>query len=280
VAPGSSERPLVIGHRGAPAAEPEHTLAGYLRALDDNADGVECDVRLTRDGHLVCLHDRLLARVSDGRGAVSEHTLAELEALDFSCATRDYPDRDVAERGANGDSRGRVLTLEALIHTLRDAGRPVHLFIETKHPNRYGAEVEQRLMALLRCFGLDGPHTDAQVRVTLMSFSVFAVRRMRAMAPRLPVVMLLEVVPPGLRRGWLPAGAGIAGPGVALLRAQPALAPRLITRGHAIYVWTVNTADDLDVALGAGAAAVISDRPAFIHAELGRRPAGGAGRAA
>ena len=75
--------PLVFAHRGASADLPEHTLAAYLRALDEGADGLECDVRLTRDGHLVCVHDRRLDRTSNGRGPVSARTLAELEALDF-----------------------------------------------------------------------------------------------------------------------------------------------------------------------------------------------------
>ena len=69
--------PLVFAHRGSSHALPEHTLAAYLRAVDEGADGLECDVRLTRDRHLVCLHDRRLERTSNGRGPVSEHTLAD-----------------------------------------------------------------------------------------------------------------------------------------------------------------------------------------------------------
>ena len=52
--PPGLARPLVFAHRGASAELPEHTLAAYQSALDTGADGVECDVRLTRDGHLVC----------------------------------------------------------------------------------------------------------------------------------------------------------------------------------------------------------------------------------
>src|SRR5437899_6961446 len=83
MSPSSSEPPLVFAHRGSSHALPEHTLPAYLRAIQEGADGLECDVRLTNDGHLVCLHDRRLGRVSNGRGPVSEHTLAELDALDF-----------------------------------------------------------------------------------------------------------------------------------------------------------------------------------------------------
>ena len=54
--------PFVVAHRGASADLPEHTRAAYERALEEGADAVECDVRLTRDGHLVCVHDRKLDR--------------------------------------------------------------------------------------------------------------------------------------------------------------------------------------------------------------------------
>jgi glycerophosphoryl diester phosphodiesterase len=68
--------PFVVAHRGASAARPEHTLAAYDLALKEGADGVECDVRLTRDGHLVCVHDRRLDRTSTGAGLVSTMGLA------------------------------------------------------------------------------------------------------------------------------------------------------------------------------------------------------------
>jgi glycerophosphoryl diester phosphodiesterase len=84
--------PLVFAHRGSSEALPEHTLGAYLRAAGEGADGLECDVRLTSDGHLVCLHDRRLERTSNGRGVVSEHTLAELNQLDFGSWHPQWPD--------------------------------------------------------------------------------------------------------------------------------------------------------------------------------------------
>ena len=75
--------PFVVAHRGASAERPEHTLAAYELALKEGADGVECDVRLTRDGHLVCVHDRRVDRTSNGTGLVSEMTLAQLRELDY-----------------------------------------------------------------------------------------------------------------------------------------------------------------------------------------------------
>lgn len=73
----------VVAHRGASEEAPEHTLAAYRKAIEDGADALECDVRLTADGHLVCVHDWRVNRTSNGRGAVSALELADLAALDF-----------------------------------------------------------------------------------------------------------------------------------------------------------------------------------------------------
>ncbi|MGW4499282.1 glycerophosphodiester phosphodiesterase [Micromonospora sp. NPDC004336] len=260
--------PLVFAHRGSSYDLPEHTLAAYLRALDEGADGLECDVRLTRDGHLVCVHDRRLDRTSNGHGLVSTRTLAELEALDFGSWHPGCVPADGDE--VLDDSRTRLLTLERLLDAVLAAGRPVRLLIETKHPSRYGGDVERKLVALLRRYGLTEPKPDDPVQVTVMSFSPLAVRRARELAPALPTVLLLEVLPRWLRLGRLPFGARIAGPGVALVRARPQLVPALRAAGNQVYVWTVNKPDDLDLVLAAGVDGVITDRPAQTLARLGR----------
>ena len=73
---------LVVGHRGAPSRAPENTLASFEAALAIGVDAIELDVHLSRDGHLVVIHDQNLARTTNGRGLVHEHTLSELKALD------------------------------------------------------------------------------------------------------------------------------------------------------------------------------------------------------
>ncbi|MGK5679831.1 glycerophosphodiester phosphodiesterase [Actinoplanes sp. URMC 104] len=252
-------RPLVFAHRGGADALPEHTLGAYLRALADGADGLECDVRLTRDGHLVCVHDRRLDRTSNGRGLVSTKTLAELDSLDFGSWHPGYP---VDEEPL--PELSRLLTLDRLLEAVRDSGRDVRLLIETKHPSRYGAEVERRLVATLRRFGLADPRPDDPVRVTVMSFAALALRRVRAQAPAIPTVYLVEILPPGIRRGRLPFGARIAGPGVALVRSRPGLVPAIRAAGHQVYVWTVNDKADLDMVLEHRVDGVITDRPKFV----------------
>jgi glycerophosphoryl diester phosphodiesterase len=259
----SSPRPLVFAHRGSSTVEPEHTLAAYLRALDEGADGLECDVRLTRDGHLVCLHDRRLERTSNGRGPVSGSTLAELSQLDFGSWHPGSADPDDAAEQLELD-RGRLLTLDRLLTAVCAAGRPVRLLVETKHPTRYGADVERRLLTLLDRHGLADPGPRDPVRVAVMSFSPLAIRRIRELSPGLPTVLLLEVLPPAVRLGRLPFGARIGGPGIGLLRRRPALVRTLHAAGNEVYVWTVNEPADLDLARRLEVDGIITDRPRFV----------------
>src|SRR5437867_365331 len=144
--------PRVVAHRGASDVSPEHTLAAYLRAVEEGADGLECDVRLTSDGHLVCVHDRTVDRTSDGSGVVSERSLAELSALDFGSWHGSANDADDLVRPDRDEDRRQVLTLERLLEVVVCAPGPVRLFVETKHPVRYGGLVEQQLVRLLRRF--------------------------------------------------------------------------------------------------------------------------------
>ncbi|MDT5220498.1 MAG: glycerophosphoryl diester phosphodiesterase, partial [Mycobacterium sp.] len=156
--------PFVVAHRGASYARPEHTLAAYDVALKHGADGVECDVRLTRDGHLVCVHDRRLDRTSTGEGLVSSATLAELRELEYGSWHDSW-----RSDGTHGDTT--LLTLDALVALVLDWRRPVKIFIETKHPVRYGSLVETKLLALLHRFGIAAPPSADRSRAVVMSFS-------------------------------------------------------------------------------------------------------------
>lgn len=80
--PGSQRWPLIIAHRGDTTAAPENTMPAFYRAIKAGANGIELDVRLTRDNELVVFHDYTLGRTSDGYGLVNHYTLEELQSLD------------------------------------------------------------------------------------------------------------------------------------------------------------------------------------------------------
>ncbi|ARF66253.1 glycerophosphodiester phosphodiesterase [Streptomyces violaceoruber] len=260
----------VIAHRGASDDAPEHTLAAYRKAIEDGADALECDVRLTADGHLVCVHDRRVNRTSNGRGAVSALELADLAALDFGSwkDREESPDWDPVPGELTS-----VLTLERLLELfteVRATGRPLQLAIETKHPTRWAGQVEDRLLRTLRRFGLDAPTADEPSPVRVMSFSARSLHRVQAAAPALPTVYLMQFVSPRMRDGRLPAGSRIAGPGMRIVRSHPGYIERLHRAGHRVHVWTVNEPADVDLCAELGVEAIITNRPKQVLSQLGR----------
>jgi glycerophosphoryl diester phosphodiesterase len=256
--------PLVIAHRGASASVPEHTLGAYVQALADGADGVECDVRLTADAHLVCVHDRRVERTSNGRGTVSTLELAQLEQLDWASWKRAAHADDT--EGADSDpQRGRILTLRKLLDALMAEERELVTLIETKHPTRYGGLVERRLVTVLRDYGLTVGDLPRMPHVRVMSFSAVALQRMRLMAPHVPLVYLIEVGAPALTwDGSLPRGVHAVGLDVKFLRRHPKVVRHHQRRGHTVYVWTADRPEDVERCLDLGVDVIITNRPAEV----------------
>ncbi|MET0135965.1 MAG: glycerophosphodiester phosphodiesterase family protein [Kibdelosporangium sp.] len=228
--------PEVVAHRGASADLAEHTLGAYELAVAQQSDGLECDVRLSKDGELVCVHDRRVDRTSSGRGAVSTMTMAELDKLRWG------------EPGSPTDKPG-MLRLETLLELLPPG---VRLFVETKHPVRYGGLVEAKLVALLARHGLARPKYKEESPVVVMSFSVQAIRRLERHAPRLPTVMLIgsRVTPPF---------GDYVGPSIERLRVDPGYVAK--TRRPA-YCWTVDEPGDVELCRQLGVRFVATNKPA------------------
>jgi glycerophosphoryl diester phosphodiesterase len=317
-------RPQIVAHRGASDVEPEHTVAAYRRAIAEGADALECDVRLTADGHLVCVHDRRVDRTSNGRGLVSTLELAELERLDWgswkAAVAAGVPGPlgpsgppsgpPAGPAGASGTpsgepaERSRLTTLRQLLDLIRDAGRPLQVAVETKHPTRYAGQVERTLVDVLREFSWapspDPSRTGPARRsrsgdreeihqasggaaqaggesrrpapgappVRVMSFSALALRRMRQLAPAVPLSFLVELpLPVSLIEGSAPPGAAI-GMDLRLVRERPRLAERLREQGRDLHVWVVDEPDDVLRCLDLGVSALITNRPAAVRAQL------------
>jgi glycerophosphoryl diester phosphodiesterase len=223
--------PEVVAHRGASADLPEHTLAAYELALAQRADGLECDVRLSKDGQLVCVHDRRVDRTSSGSGVVSTMTMTELDELRWG-----------------GEDKPGVLTLESLLQLVRPG---VRLFVETKHPVRYGGLVEAKLVALLARHGLARPKSKDESPVVVMSFSSQAIRRVQRHAPQLPTVMLS-----GTRVA--PRIGDYAGPSIERLRTDP---DHVARAGRPVYCWTVDDPEDVRLCQRLGVRFIATNKP-------------------
>jgi glycerophosphoryl diester phosphodiesterase len=264
VIPAAGRTPRIIAHRGSSEHLPEQTLKAYVRAIAEGADALECDVRLTADSHLVCVHDRRVDRTSNGKGPVSTLELATLQGLDFGSwkrAHRSDPEMPDADR-----ERDMLLTLRHLIDTVLSCGREVGLAIETKHPTRYAGQVERELAKVLGEFGLDRAHVAGRPPVCVMSMSQVAIARMRQLCPEVPLVFLIkDSVPLRFRDGGLPRGAQVAGLDKAIIRRWPKTVTRQHDRGHQVYVWTVDEQADIDRCLELGVDGIISNRPAFVR---------------
>jgi glycerophosphoryl diester phosphodiesterase len=252
----SSGVPQVVAHRGSSLVNAEHTLGAYVAALDEGAEGLEADVRLTADGHLVCVHDRRIDRTANGRGVVSTMELAQLHELDFASWKNPWAQLD-DETPENDPEQGRVLTLQRLLEAVADYDRPVDLAIETKHPTRYTGLVERALVEQLDRFGWAGKRSPVRV----MSFSYLALKRLRKLAPDLDVVMLVDKLYAWQVTRNVVGEDWIVGPGIDLLRENPRFRERLAHSGRRIHVWTPNSPEELDLCVDTGAEAVITDTP-------------------
>lgn len=230
-------RPLVVAHRGASLVEPEHTLRAMQRALDEGADGLECDIRLSRDQHPVCFHDVDLDRTSDGEGLLYRRTLAELDRLDY------------------GEGPG-ILTLRRLAELCRDAPRPVGLLVETKHPSRWAWRVERRVVEVLR--EVLGRDLTGLPFLAGMSFSPLAVRRLAALAPGLTRVRLRS------HRAPIPqlSTSQAVGLDLRLVLADPTVVADCHRLGQQVFVWTVNAPQDMRTCTRLGVDGLITDDPA------------------
>ncbi len=232
--------PLNLGHRGAPKAAPENTLASFQKARELGADGVELDVTLCADGEVVVIHDDDADRTTDGHGRVEAMTLAQVKALDA------------------GVKFGPAFAGEC-VPTLREvaewAGDDMLLNIELKGLNLQANGLEEKVVAIIREFGLEG-------RVILSSFNPFALLRAKRIAPDLPTGLLYAGdLPIFLRRAWLRP----------LVRPD-ALHPRYTmvndaylgwarSKGYHVNVWTVDQPLDLERLIEQKVDVIITNRP-------------------
>jgi glycerophosphoryl diester phosphodiesterase len=237
-------QPSIVAHRGASAHRAEHTLAAYELALDQGADGLECDIRLSKDGHIVCVHDRTLTRTSNGRGTVSALTLDQLKKYNYGTA----------------DEPAGLLELDTLLELVK--GKPVELFVETKHPVRYRNEIERKLALALRRHELGD-------QIVMMSFSPTAVKAFRRHQPKVRTVLLLDRLLPPVKNGKLPPYADYTGPGVHLLRDDPGYVDRSRKQGHDTYVWTVDDQQDVELCRDLGVRFLATNAPANTRRLLG-----------
>ncbi|UGB28917.1 glycerophosphodiester phosphodiesterase [Metabacillus sp. B2-18] len=178
----SNTNHLIVAHRGASGYAPEHTIASYELGEKVNGSYIEIDLQMTKDGHLVAMHDETVDRTTNGTGFVKDITLDEIKKLDAGSWFNDmYP-----EYANEAFKELEVPTLEEIFQTF---GNDANYYIETKSPIKY-RNMEEKLLELLDIYQLTS-HNDDTNHVIIQSFSSESLEKIHELNPNIPLVQLL-----------------------------------------------------------------------------------------
>lgn len=271
----ASAQPLIVAHRGAAHDAPENTRAAFDLAWEQNADAIECDVYLTADEQIICIHDDTTGRTTGGEKGtglvVAESTVEALQALDAG-----------AWKGPAFAGEKTPL-LRDVLADLPDGKR---IFIEVK----VGPEIVPALTALLRDAAADG--LDGNL-VTVMGFDAAMVKAAKAsLEKQFPGAGAI----PGVTVNWLTnfkphkltglptltpgevieqlAAADADGLGCKALEyyVDPSFAQRLRDHGYGLHVWTVDDPQLGQYFIDLGVDSITTNRPGWLRQQLGLEP--------
>jgi glycerophosphoryl diester phosphodiesterase len=229
-------RMQIYAHRGASADFPELTLAAYEGAVAQGADGFECDLRLTKDEVPVLWHNASMLERAGNPGLIAEMTFAQV--------SRAYP---------------QILTLTDFLNFAVSQKKGV--LLETKHPVISGNRIEEVIAETLAATS-----GISYIDVSVMSFSWFAIEKMKRVDPSIQTTFLMHK-----HTSWLQAklsSAAAIGPGINELRGEPIRAKRIKDLGRSLYVWTVNEDSDIKLCEKVGVDILITNKPAHAREVL------------
>lgn len=237
---GTLERPLVIAHRGGAGIAPENTLAAFRKAMDIGCDGIELDVRLTKDKQVAVIHDRRVDRTTNGSGLVGSHTMDQLRGL------------DVGSWLGPGYWGQRVSSLGDVFEELPSSFL-VYVEIKARGPSTWA--LAAGVAELVR-------HHQRWETTMVASFNPLALLRLRMLDPRIirgyiyssnhPILLRQRWLSPLAQPYWYAPNQGsVSGP----------LVRRFHRLGNAVVAWDLETDEDLDKLAEWGIDAVVTDHP-------------------
>ena len=166
-----AESPKVIAHRGANDRVNEQTVSAYKVAAGDGVDALEIDLRMTKDGSLIAMHDKTIDRTTSGNGEVIDYTLEEIKSIP---TIGEYDGQTLSEE---------IPTLDEIIATFTDTE---HYYIETRLVNGE-LMMEEALIQLLKENNL-----IAKGLVTIQSFSDKSLNKIHELEPEIPLTLLFS----------------------------------------------------------------------------------------
>lgn len=255
--------PLIIGHRGASAVAPENTLVAFSRALQDGADGVEFDVRLSRDRVPVVIHDASLKRTGLTNRLVADLTAAELQQCDV-CSWFNPPQTETRHEARTVPTLAQVFDLFTQTNAL--------LYLEMKSDSGEAADLAETVVSEIH-------RAQIMDRVVVSSFDLSAITLVKKIDPAIPTAALFEP------RLWHPLSTirRLKMVDVAVEHGANEMAlhhtlvwPRVIEKanrsGLPVVVWTVDDVKWIRRARRLGIKALITNNPAaMIHQRLNVR---------
>ena len=230
-------RPLLGGHRGNPAENPENTMRSFRSAIDVGCDLIECDVHLSADGRLVVIHDHTLERTTNGAGLVRDHSAAELRKLDA------------------GDGEKIPLLQEVVELALGKVG----LVIEIKQVPPLYPGLEEKLVNMLRQLG-------ALSECAVVSFNHMAIHELRKIEPSLQLGILEGARPMHPAKLLREAGADVYSPHWGAT--DPQVVKEVHSAGGAVGVWPVDDDTAVQWCKYCKPDSVFSNRPREVGAAL------------
>ena len=251
-----SRLPLILGHRGASALAPENTIAAFRRSIEDGADGIEFDVRLTRDGVAVVIHDATLERTATVYRRVSQLTAAELSATDVGkwfCA----PEGSRRFSGETVPSLQQVFDLYSENDGL--------LYLEMKPDVGTEAELVSEVVRMIK-------HSNLGDRIIVECFDLPLIRKVKQLDSTIRTAALFEPKlsrPSSFARRKLAATARDLGADEIALHhilASPSAIENSLRLGLRVVVWTVDNSDWVPRAQTLGITGLITNNPAKLLA--------------
>ena len=163
----------IFAHRGSKGTHPENTLASFKEAVRVGSDGIELDVHLTNDGHLVIIHDETVDRTTNGTGEIRNLTLAEIKAMD---AGSWFHNKYAGEK---------IPTLEEVLLLLTELGFNGQLNIELK------TDVIQYKGLVEKCLALQSAK-DWPFAIVYSSFNPYTLVELKEANPSQEIGLLFE----------------------------------------------------------------------------------------
>ena len=246
----------IWAHRGASGYAPENTMISFKKALEMNADGIELDIQLTKDGEMVVIHDETVDRTSDGKGWVKDLTLAELRALSFNYQNGAFGfDPKAADREPvpvyPEYGKVEIPTMEEVLKLWSETDKTID--IEIKTGIVFYEDIERKILELVKKYGMED-------RVCYSSFNHSTMLKIKELNPEAQCGFLYADGPLEMPEYAKKYGMDSVNPAIYNLQ-YPDFIKQCKERGLKIYPWTVNEPEHMGMCFKMGVDALITNYP-------------------